>query len=87
MYTKNEVAVAEASIKLEQALDNYFVGTCTFLTVFDETPRQAIAAFQQRPATFGIPRSTINRLRLHELEDEICNLASLIERLTPREAK
>lgn len=61
--------------EISEALDRLYMGDCTFLPVFDETPLQAVAAFRKAPEVFGVLRSYVGRATLQASKMKVLRLA------------
>ncbi len=57
----------------------------TFLSVFDETPLQALKAFQQKPEVFGKPRGYLGPKTLARNKARVMKFAKLL--LSPEALK
>jgi hypothetical protein len=66
---------------LEAALDAVYMSPTNFLSIFDQTPAQAIAAFRKSPEAFGKLRFYLGQTSLQVRRARVLHIARLLHTL------
>jgi hypothetical protein len=66
---------AELRNALRVALTHVFMSPCSFVSVFDQTPEQAMAALKNKPDTFGKLRGYLGATTLKKNVTRVLKLA------------